>query len=155
MILISWINFWTFFIEHKKTRIFTKEKFGLKFTLIWSQNNQISIFNLQAQIQCSIIDSETSETGWIGFKGPFYPYALENFGDYFTIETRYRDNDESHLGDGYWRLARVTHDLDGANMEKVFLPAQHENKLSVYDVRVNKVIQHSNDDINKVFTYHL
>ena len=83
--------------------------------------------------------SETSKTGWVGFKGPFYPYALEAYGEHFTIESRGQDYDNQYLDDGYWRVAHVT-PLGDVPQTKQFFPYRHENKYVTSDISFNKVM---------------
>ena len=108
-----------------------------------------------ANWDCTKVQTQTSNTGWIGFKGrckhleytrdfyflgPFYPYALEQFGEYFTIESRRQDFDNSRIEDGYWRVAQVKFDQIAATTTKQFHPYRHENPYVVYDNRVDKVL---------------
>ena len=81
---------------------------------------------------CKQVDSESSTDHWVGFKGPFYPLATENYGEYFTILSR-PDGDDS-----YWRVVSVK---NGAISDWPETGAGNENKYVVSDISVNKIIQ--------------
>ena len=86
---------------------------------------------------------QESKTSWIGFKGPFYPTALNKYGDYYTIKTRFLEK----YNDSFWQMDLV----QSAENKQIRIPSEDNAKNYVASgIRIIKV---SNEENNIFYEY--